>query len=729
VAGMGAFGDIQNIYGAETIIKGVTSVVGAGLSITSTVVKDGEISAKNCDVIFKEFFKAASDGINAGFGMGSREGGYDFGKFIAYAVGAGASGPSIYAKVKAGKYSEILDDVADLIMAGMNSFDYEIKSTGSGDTVPSGMHWNEVGLAIGNSLKLARTAFDVFKDGHEPSPDELLKILQTAIKGAIDTVSYVGYDAGKKEQEKTAETKDGITTDAQLQTVETTVNPQGVEDLNIVWGVNELEIQKLRDDGSKSPGLSALDKLYKEASKGPEALAKAIKDDPALKGMEKVAAILEKKNNEIQAQALKTFDEEMQESDRKFRDLLNRSESGDSEEDVEKIEQLIVEMKKDQMVVDLALQIVSAGGAAVSAMSGFFPQLGAVTYSIELVKNITKASMHFKAYMEWQENVRDAKSAMSVQVEAMTNRMDWSGKKGADEVLAALENAAKIVGSVMSYAGPFAPVGHAIAAGAGAVTAIRNLITKIVREVEMKNAWKIYKAARTNPDDRKLVRESMRKNPTLAKYVIAWGAVVEEDAVAKAAMKKCGLTEDVLSNKNSNVQKVVTFLEAMYPDDPILLEPSDRATWYPGKVEFTGASFATFVGAAEKDASPKLKKGAASSLLKEFTRFDVYKEACSKAHGDWEKATADTQNTPPPQGAQDAEEKAEDALRAALDTSLRSSRFVLATLKTFKPPAENDQPHAEFVAYCGSLLPTARAFVTKYQRESEALGAMGDEDE
>ena len=721
---LGSLGKLANTYEAVTIAKGVTSVLTTTLSVSSTLVKDGGITKANCDALGKEIFKALSDTINAGFSGGSRDE-YDLGKCIAYAVGAAASGPSIYAKVKAKKYGEIFDDIADLVIAGFNAADYGIKAEGESDTGPGGsgvMQYNEFGMAIGNALKTARLAVEslVLKD--EPTAEDLLKIFQNALKGAIDTGSYVMYDKDKASIEGTARNDDGIS----KEDADTEANPDAPE-LKMAWGVNELEWQSMRDAGAKAPGLSAMDKLYKAAAQGPEALDKLMKEDPSCKHLQKMADIIKKQNDEIQKQALATFDEEMEASEQQFRDMLNRSESGDSEKDVEAIEALILEMKKDQMIVELSMQIASLPAQAVAA---FIPQLGAVSSGIELVKNITKATLHFKAFAEWHENVRDAKSAMSVQVEAMTNRMDWSGKKGADEVLAGLENAAKLVGAAMSYAGPFAPAGHVVAATASGVTALRTIITKMVREAEMRDAWKIYKAARANPDDRKLVRESMRKNPTLSKYVIAWGAEVEGDPVAKAAMKKCGLTADVLSNRNSNVQKVVTFLETMYPDDPILLQPIDRPEkWYPGPVEFTAASFATFAGAAERDASPKMKKGAASGLLATFTRFDQYKDAVAAARLHWQQAAAAAQQSPPANGAAEAEREAEDDLRTATEAALRSAQMLMAALKSLKPVDEREAPHGGFVAYCGMLLPTARAFVAKFKREAEALAVLEDDEE
>jgi hypothetical protein len=731
VTGLGADGLITQMYGAEAMIKGITSVVGGSLSLAQTGVK-GEFDKKHCDAIAKVVLSSAADMINGAMGMGNREMGYDLGKCISYAVAAAASGPSIYCKVtaKPPKYLEIIDDIGDMVVAAFNSWDYQVKSTGASDQQSDGIRLNEMGMAIGGAIKTARVLLDKAiksANGEELKPEDLLQVMQTFMKELSNVGTYVSYDDYKSKIEGEAIQKDtGLDPNSKegkeaKEVAEKESDPKAFQNLDEAWGGAELVMQDLQKQVASSPGMGAMDKLYKAANQGPEALAKLIKEDPACKGMEKMAALLEKKNKEIQAQALATFDQEMAESERNFRDILNRSETGDSEKDAEAIEALVIEMKKDQMVVDLAFQIASAGGAVVSGMAGFFPPLGAVSSSIELVKNITKAVLHFKAYAEWQENVRDAKSAMSVQMEAMANRMEWSGKKGADEVISALENAAKAVGNAMSLAGPFGPAGLAVAAGASAFSSLRQLITKIYREAEVKEGWKLYKSALQNPEDRKLVRKAMRENPTLSKYVIAWGAV-EGDPVAKAAMQKCGLNAETLSNKGTNVQKVVTYLETMYPDDPTTIEPNRKAKWYPGKVEYNSVSFATFVGAAETTADPKMKKGEAGSILQEFTRFDKFKDLCLKAQADWQKAAIEAHKDGATEDAKKAEQKAEDAWRIALDAALNSSRLLLNAVKSAKPVDEAGKPHTEFASYCGALVPTGLAYVNKFKREREGLG-------
>ena len=721
---LGAIAEALDPAKVEAIIAGVQLTLdGITTSATAVLQEDGKLNEKSVGVICKQMQAAVPGIINAGFSSGSRNDVY-LGNSIAYGVGMIFNGPIIFNKIRKGKYLDILDDLADIVQACCNTYTYDVFSTGGSDTGPGGtavMQYNEMGAAIAGAIRTAKPLLGaVFKDG-EPDTGDLLKVLQEILKGAVNAGSTVKFDKDIVTLEDKAVKLDG--TDQATDNAE--VDPDSPK-LAMAYGIIEAEWGALRDAGADAEGFNSPEKLMKLIlTKGPDALKDLNKDDPAVKAMAKFAEITAKQQKELQEAELATLDEDLAADEKNFRDMVNRSETGDSEEDVEKIEQLVMQLKKDQMILDLCLNLATLPAQAVAA---FLPQAGIAVASIELVKNIRKAYLHFKAYSEWQDNVRDAKSAMSVQVEAMANRMDISRSKGIDEALSALENSAKIVAGAVSCAGPFAPAGHAVAATVAGVSAIRVILTKQWEERELREAWKLYKKARDNPDDRKTVRASIRKNPTLAKYVIAWGAEVEQDPVAKSAMQKCGLTEEVLSNRNTNVQKVVTFLETLYPDDPVLLHKVDRPEkWYPGPVEFSSASFAAFMGAAETAADPQLKRGSVSVLLTNFTRMDQQSAAYGAALKAWHAAIAAVAAHPGDPAAKVKQQKALEAVRVAVEGAWQASRSLLGVLKTFKPVAEGDKAHKEFAVYLGILVPTARQFVEKYQREMEALGNEDDE--
>ncbi len=59
--------------------------------------------------------------------------------------------------------------------------------------------------------------------------------------------------------------------------------------------------------------------------------------------------------------------------------------------------------------------------------------------------------------------------------------------------------------------------------------------------------------------------KAFRKNPTLAKYGIAYGALEMGDPIAKETLRQCGLNDMTLANENTNAERVVNYLEAKSP--------------------------------------------------------------------------------------------------------------------------------------------------------------------
>ena len=92
-----------------------------------------------------------------------------------------------------------------------------------------------------------------------------------------------------------------------------------------------------------------------------------------------------------------------------------------------------------------------------------------------------------------------------------------------------------------------------------------------------------------NPKNRQLGLEARKLNPSLAKFSIAWGAVVLKDPLARDAMRSCGLTEASLKNDNTDVNKVVQYLETFYEDDKSLYRDSKEKVpdWVPADAEVT----------------------------------------------------------------------------------------------------------------------------------------------
>jgi hypothetical protein len=312
-------------------------------------------------------------------------------------------------------------------------------------------------------------------------------------------------------------------------------------------------------------------------------------------------------------------------------------------------------------------------------------------------------------------------------MEAMLNRANLSKEQTINDTVKACEAAAKMVAGAFSTAGPFAPAGHIAYAGVTAVAAIHDVLYKFYTIGKLKAEWATYKKALENPDDRKLVRKSIRTNPTLAKYVVAYGAR-EGNPVARNAVKRLGLTEKVLDSKDTNVQKVEAYLEALYPDDPVLLEPRNAPKdWYPGPVTFTAASFMAFAGQAETALKPPVKSCSCARLAQLMQKREALHKAVEKARADNKAADtaegqlADDDVSPAAEKIRADALAALHALQNVLDEAEQTASLLAGGLKSFRPVSADGAAHKEMAAYVKQLVGPAVAFLAAYRREAECL--------
>ena len=157
------------------------------------------------------------------------------------------------------------------------------------------------------------------------------------------------------------------------------------------------------------------------------------------------------------------------------------------------------------------------------------------------------------------------------------------------------------IGTTLKVTGITAPGGKLTETGAKAAGETAKLVTKYFAASRLKSAWSDYQQAMLDPDNRKKVRAALRSNATLAKYALAWAATEARDPLAREAMRKCGLSDAVLADEDTNAQAVVEYLETLYDKDPVVLKASPvPSRWWPGKPELSARSWIKFLAAAEK---------------------------------------------------------------------------------------------------------------------------------
>jgi hypothetical protein len=273
---------------------------------------------------------------------------------------------------------------------------------------------------------------------------------------------------------------------------------------------------------------------------------------------------------------------------------------------VSKLAPLIEKLKKDKAYLKLADTLASVSLAVGKAMFETLNPAGSfVTPAAsfkECATNIYSAINHMTELAKWEESMADSRNAgASALVAAEFHRAGLEKKyRNADWINGAIK-AVETIGAALKVSGIAAPLGTSIVGGTKAVGETAKLVTKFYNAQELKKAWEDYEAATLDPEDRKKVRQALRSNATLAKYALAWAAVTARDPLARDAMRKIGLSDAVLADKDTNAQAVVEYMETMFAEDPVVLRtvpnPHD---WWPGKPMLTSRNWMKFLKAAEE---------------------------------------------------------------------------------------------------------------------------------
>ena len=111
-----------------------------------------------------------------------------------------------------------------------------------------------------------------------------------------------------------------------------------------------------------------------------------------------------------------------------------------------------------------------------------------------------------------------------------------------------------------------APIGAGTSAAVTGAQAVEAVLWEANKRDQLDQAWVSYKRALEDPDNRKKYLGAMKVNPTLAKYAMAWGAVIERDPLAQGFMRNCDLNADTLNDRGANVEKAAKYLAAKFPE-------------------------------------------------------------------------------------------------------------------------------------------------------------------
>jgi hypothetical protein len=138
----------------------------------------------------------------------------------------------------------------------------------------------------------------------------------------------------------------------------------------------------------------------------------------------------------------------------------------------------------------------------------------------------------------------------------------------------------RLASAVSNFSEAVHPIMRAATLGLEVVNSTEEAVYQFYKQRQLAGAWKLTKQALDNPANRKLGLIVRGLNPTLAKYTIAYGALIEKDQVAIAALNQLGLDRETLMRPSSKVADVQTYLQALYRDDSVIYVATDAE---PGK--------------------------------------------------------------------------------------------------------------------------------------------------
>jgi len=349
---------------------------------------------------------------------------------------------------------------------------------------------------------------------------------------------------------------------------------------------------------------------------------KKVQVDPAL--IQKATEALQKKQDDEQSAAdLAEAEELLAQSALDLKALTDAERTGS---EASNIEQMIADLLRDRMILKLATQIAQ-GGAAFLAQ--FLPGLGAVGAGIKLAAALYAAGQRATQLDAWMKSKSDLQNAQSELSSSAANFVKNQGQQLAHYAAQAFFAAAQLAGEITKLAGPASGAGAIISAAATAGAKAEDLLMDLKNKADVEAGWKATQKALRNPGNRRLGLEARQLNPTLAKYSLAWGAVVLKDPLARGAMKACGLSEASLNDEKADTHKVVKYLETFYEDDVSIYREDnvDAPDWVPAEIEISLICWAAFRRGAQ---SVTLTLGEAATVEGLFGEYEGVQNAADE---------------------------------------------------------------------------------------------------
>lgn len=244
------------------------------------------------------------------------------------------------------------------------------------------------------------------------------------------------------------------------------------------------------------------------------------------------------------------------------------------------ISSLIAKIEKDRAIMKMA---VGLSTTAATVLTEFFNPMALAGTLLGFVANLQAAVERANALRVWSQSHGEAITAVSPYASTVGNFIKNQKEQFAHYTIKAVLKVVKAGAQIAGNAVVIAHVAKAVEAVVTLGETAEELAYKVYNKGQLSKAWKMTEQALKNPNNRRLGLLARGLNPTLAKYTIAYGAVVKRDAIAISAMNRIGLDRETLAMKSSKVAEVKRYLDTLYQDDQTVLGEFDDGKWPEGK--------------------------------------------------------------------------------------------------------------------------------------------------
>ena len=250
-------------------------------------------------------------------------------------------------------------------------------------------------------------------------------------------------------------------------------------------------------------------------------------------------------------------------------DCLGSKSPSDAE--FKSIAKLIAQIEKDRAIWTA---VTTLGGAPFNVAAEFLAPLKAGGEIMKFIGNLKEAIDRGIALRNWMDARKDAASAVSHYATSIENMIQNQREQTSHYSIQAGLNLLKTA-TTIAQVSPLAPAFKVATSALDMAASTADLVFKFYKQQALRAAWEQTKKALADPNNRKLNLIVREMNPTLAKYSLAYGALIERDTTAIGAMDRVGLDRELLARANQKVADVKNYLEKLYKDDNVVLGKLD----------------------------------------------------------------------------------------------------------------------------------------------------------